>query len=988
MSVVDAKLGLSDVIPTLAVGATATYNLSYGPVTESDLPGPIVNTATADSDETSSVSDGHSVNIVTSPAITVDKTAPAGPYTVGQTITYSFVVTNAGDVTLSGISISDPLVGLSAITGYATTLAPGASTTGTATYVVTQADVDRGSLVNTATVQGTPPVGTPVGDTDGHTVTFIQNPALAIVKTGDLGPVTIGDTVQYTIAVSNVGNVTLHNVTVADPKLGFTDTLATLGVGLTATYNRSYGPVTESDLPGPIVNTATADSDETTSVSDGHSVDVHQPIDLSLTETVNTSHPAVGDIVTFTVTLSNAMGMAPATGVSVRHVLGAGFEFVSSTPSLGLYSAATGTWTVGSLASGQSATLEVQVRVLPQGPFKSAAEVSSADQQDVDSTPANAVVTHEDDDGAAAVTPPSADLSIQKTAGNATPSVGDFVDFSLVVANLGPDPATGIVADDILPTGITYLTDDGSGAYNPASGRWTVGDLAVGATAALRLTVRVDEGTLGLTIENTAIAVPGMQVDPDLSNNRASATVHIPAADLQIVKNVDDDSPDEGETVEFTIELTNLGPDTALAIGVADLLPAGLTYVRHSGGGGYDPILGAWAVGALAAARSVVLHVWATVDLGTAGSQIVNIAAVTGSSLPDPDLTNNRDEATVAVGGGGGGGGAGGCTGRVIINEVAWVGTAADPERQWMELRNVGTEDVDLAGWTLRWRKKAPVTQEDLIWKDITLAGVLKGAGTSACQLALLDSEADIEFMKRVEDNVSWLVTAESRDDDGSYLVIERKTDETVRNVAGIVYDEEKPYRLNLSMEGDILQLVDAAGAVVDTANAFESASPDWPAGDPATFGTMERTDPLAPDAADNWHTNLGVVTRGEDAEGRPLVATAGALNSEPLAEWTLYARMLEPTPAAAGTRFEVALDLTQAARLATGWPWIRVTEPTADAAGGGAQVESTYAFSSRTLSDGVVVTIDTTGMAPGRHLVWIVFAERKAILVPITIVP
>ena len=79
-------------------------------------------------------------------------------------------------LTLHGISISDPLVGLSAITGYATTLAPGASTTGTATYVVTQADVDRGSIVNTAIVQGTPPVGTPVRDTDTNTVPFGQTP--------------------------------------------------------------------------------------------------------------------------------------------------------------------------------------------------------------------------------------------------------------------------------------------------------------------------------------------------------------------------------------------------------------------------------------------------------------------------------------------------------------------------------------------------------------------------------------------------------------------------------------------------------------------------------------------------------------------------------------------------------------------------------------------------------------------------------------------
>ncbi len=166
------------------------------------------------------VCDSHSVAITTSPAISIDKTAPAGSYTVGQTITYSFLVKNEGNVTLHGITVTDPLAGLSAISGYATTLVPGASTTGTATYVVTQANVDAGSIVNTATVQGTPPVGGPVGDTDTNTVPFTQTPALAISKTGDVGPVTIGDHVHYTIVVSNVGNVTLHNVVVNDPKLG------------------------------------------------------------------------------------------------------------------------------------------------------------------------------------------------------------------------------------------------------------------------------------------------------------------------------------------------------------------------------------------------------------------------------------------------------------------------------------------------------------------------------------------------------------------------------------------------------------------------------------------------------------------------------------------------------------------------------------------------------------------------------------------------
>ena len=78
-----------------------------------------------------------------------------------------FLVTNTGNVTLTGVTVDDPLVG--PVSCPVTTLAPGASTTCTATYTLTQADVDAGTVDNTATVTGTPPTGADV-TRDGHDV--------------------------------------------------------------------------------------------------------------------------------------------------------------------------------------------------------------------------------------------------------------------------------------------------------------------------------------------------------------------------------------------------------------------------------------------------------------------------------------------------------------------------------------------------------------------------------------------------------------------------------------------------------------------------------------------------------------------------------------------------------------------------------------------------------------------------------------------------
>jgi uncharacterized repeat protein (TIGR01451 family) len=502
-------------------------------------------------------------------------------------------------------------------------------------------------------------------------------------------------------------------------------------------------------------------------------------------------------------------------------------------------------------------------------------------------------------------------------------------------------------------------------------------------------------------IENIAQVWTSDQHDPDSTpgngvpaeDDQDSAIVTgVEVTDLAISKTVDNPTPSEGDSVLFTITVVNNGPRDTTGVVVTDALPAGLSYVRDSGFGAYNLVTNAWDIGALAVGGSASLTITALVSQGTAGQTLTNVAEITETGIPDPDPTNDRAEASVSVTEtGGAGGGLDDCTGKVIINEVAWAGTAADPTNEWIELRNVGTAEVDLTDWSLRWRKKNPITVEDLVWKVVPLNGALQPAGTSACELATLEEAADVEFEKRQTDTLSWLVTALPLEDDGSYFTLERISDDTISNEdANVVYDTIEPYSLELEDVGDVIELVNADGLVVDTANAFLPIADGWPAGDSSTHGTMERTDPLGPDIADNWHTNIGIVTKGRDADNRPLIATARAMNSESLQEIELFADLLQPSPTQSGARLEVGLDLTQADRREAGWPWIRVTRPLADIAGGGGALQDTslYSFSSRFALSTYWLGIDTTGMSPGEHLVWIVFGEGRAVLVPIQIVP
>ncbi len=112
-----------------------------------------------------------------------------------------------------------------------------------------------------------------------------------------------------------------------------------------------------------------------------------------------------------------------------------------------------------------------------------------------------------------------ADLAITKTVNNGTPDVGSNVVFTLTVTNNGPGVVTAAEVTDQLPSGYTYVSDNGAGSYTPASGIWAIGALANGATATLQI-----EATVNATGDYNNVATVSSELpDPDSSNDQAQA---------------------------------------------------------------------------------------------------------------------------------------------------------------------------------------------------------------------------------------------------------------------------------------------------------------------------------------------------------------------------------------------------------------------------------------------------------------------------------
>jgi len=125
-------------------------------------------------------------------------------------------------------------------------------------------------------------------------------------------------------------------------------------------------------------------------------------------------------------------------------------------------------------------------------------------------------------------------------------------------------------------------------------------------------------------------------------------------ADLSLSITVDNPAPVEGEQVTYTLSITNNGPQNGAANGidVTDFLPAGVTYVSHTGSGSYDPATGLWSPPQILEGNSSSLAITVSVNPGTAGMTITNTATITAiGNRVDPNPANDTASVDISVGG-------------------------------------------------------------------------------------------------------------------------------------------------------------------------------------------------------------------------------------------------------------------------------------------------------------------------------------------------
>ncbi|MBU7021325.1 MAG: DUF11 domain-containing protein [Theionarchaea archaeon] len=392
---------------------------------------------------------------------------------------------------------------------------------------------------------------------------------------------------------------------------------------------------------------------------DSVTITVRGTADLRLEKTVNNSTPNLGDNVTFTITVYND-GPNDATDVSVEDILPVGLSYISATPSQGSYSNVTGIWTVGLIANGASATLQITAQVTATGSIKNVAQVYSSVESDPDSTPNNddGDQSEDDEDFETLTVPPAADLRIEKTVNDPSPNVGDTITFTITVYNDGPDTATNVTVEDVIPSGFVYSAGtiaggdsrDDSGAPTLT---WTINSLANGSNVSLTFQVVVQATG---TYKNVAQVTASDQHDPDSTpdnddgdqseDDEDSETTLPQQADLRIKKSVDNPMPDPGDTITFTITVYNDGPDTATNVTVEDVIPSGYIYSAGTIAGGDSrddsgaPTL-TWTINSLANGSNVSLTFQVVVQLTY---NYVNVAQVTASDQYDPDSTPDNDD--------------------------------------------------------------------------------------------------------------------------------------------------------------------------------------------------------------------------------------------------------------------------------------------------------------------------------------------------------
>lgn len=650
----------------LAVAETKTVTAQYT-LTQADVDaGSVANTATADAavvgapagaprvSDTDPALVGYeqqpSLIVQKDGAVTTDNGAPGA--SAGDVITYTFTVTNTGNVTIDNVVINDPMPGLSTNSMPIGTLAPGTQGSATAQYTLTQADIDAGLKVNVATATGTGPTPTPTPGqttpntpvpipttqnptntpTATNTIPFEQAPAIQIEKShaaprdtdGD-GRVSAGDIVDFSFLVTNSGNVTLTNIEVTDPTTNPTSLrVGTLKPGEAETVRATH-TLTQADIDaGAIANLATVTGATpdggTVTDKDPDVVNYEQQPGLKVYKSGRYTEgdgSKVGDVITYffnventgTVTMTNVTVTDPMPGLS------------SNTMSVGVLKPgeaktvfATYTITQADLDKGMVIN---EATVTGDTPTPSVYPSPTPGQTDIPTaTPGVPLVPPTSSATATTPTKQTPAIDVQKshaapadTNGDGKVSAGDVVTFDFQVSNTGNVPLTGVTVSDPLTA--------------PSS--ITVGDLAPGEVKTVSAEYTLTQGDLDAgAIQNVATVTGADPKGGTVTDKDPDVVSYDQLPGLRVVKSgayTQGDGSKVGDAITFEFTVTNTGNVTATNVTVSDPMP-GLSAI---------PVIPSLAPGQSETVTATYALTQADLDEG----MVVNVATVTGDS-PTP----------------------------------------------------------------------------------------------------------------------------------------------------------------------------------------------------------------------------------------------------------------------------------------------------------------------------------------------------------------
>lgn len=502
---------------------------------------------------------------------------------------------------------------------------------------------------------------------------------LSITKSDAPDPAVAGESLTYTLQITNHGPADATDVTVVDnlptglsnPVVttsqgngssgGQTVTalLGSLLVGETATVTIIAD--IDPDVVGQLTNTAvvsgrcvTAEpvpNDPWTEVDLTNNEDqavttVNALIDLSIDKSDQPDPVVPGEQLTYTVLVTNN-GPSVATGVTVTDMLPAGVRFTSATSSQGTTAHDNGSVSadLGRLDPGDSATITIvsDVDAGQTSPLLNVATVTGNEEE-------SNLDNNRDEEPTAVV--PRIDLTIDKSD-NPDPVVpGEQLTYTVVVTNNGPSVATGVTASDRLPAGVSFASvtsSQGTALHDSGEVSAILGTLDPGASATITIVTDVSAAqTLPLL---NVVSVKANEEESNLDNNRdEEPTAVVPQVDLEIDKSDDPDAVVAGEQLTYRLIVTNNGPSVATGTTVNDALPDGVSFVSAtSSQGDVQHTAGTVTadLGDLNPGASATITIVTAVDPAQTET-LLNTATVT-SNEEDTDPTNNDDEEPTAV---------------------------------------------------------------------------------------------------------------------------------------------------------------------------------------------------------------------------------------------------------------------------------------------------------------------------------------------------